>query len=65
MDANLRWQSGLIAVYTMPASAEGDEKPKRRRTYTRKKESADSGEQADGVMKTLARGADEVVAEAE
>ena len=37
-----------------------DEKPRRRRTYTRKKDAED-----DGVMKTLARGADEVVAEAD
>ena len=48
------------------ASAEDGEKPKRRRSYSRKKEAeADSVEEADGVMKTLARGTDEVVAEAE
>ena len=48
------------------ASAEDAPKPKRRRTYARKKDaSAESVDEADGVMKTLARGADEVVAEAE
>ena len=42
------------------------EKPKRRRTYSRKKEATpDVSDDADGVMKTLARGADEVVAEAD
>ena len=42
------------------------EKPKRRRTYSRKKEATpEVADDADGVMKTLARGADEVVAEAE
>lgn len=42
------------------------EKPKRRRTYARKKETpADVGDEADGVMKTLARGADEIIAEVE
>ncbi|MEL7539839.1 MAG: DUF4167 domain-containing protein [Pseudomonadota bacterium] len=41
------------------------ETPKRR-TYARKKDApADTQEEADGVMKTLARGSDEVVAEAE
>ena len=50
------------------ASADDDaaEKPKRRRTYNRKKDTAvDAAEEADGVMKTLARGTDEVIAEAE
>ncbi len=47
------------------ASAEAAEKPKRRRNYTRKKDVAEAPEEADGVMKTLARGTDEVVAEAE
>ncbi len=48
------------------AVADGGEKPKRRRTYSRKKEAApEAVEEADGVMKTLARGTDEVVAEAE
>lgn len=49
------------------ASADAEaEKPKRRRTYSRKKEApADAVDEADGVMKTLARGSDEVVAEAE
>ena len=49
------------------ASADAEaEKPKRRRTYSRKKESpAEAVDEADGVMKTLARGSDEVVAEAE
>ena len=41
------------------------ERPKRR-SYARKKEGpAETPEEADGVMKTLARGSDEVVAEAE
>ncbi|MCR9223810.1 MAG: DUF4167 domain-containing protein [Hyphomonas sp.] len=54
------------APEAIEASTEDDEKPKRRRTYNRKKDAApDAGEEADGVMKTLARGADEVVAEAE
>lgn len=52
-----------------PVEASADteaEKPKRRRTYARKKEApADTVDEADGVMKTLARGSDEVVAEAE
>lgn len=54
------------APEAVEASTEDSEKPKRRRTYNRKKD-AESGvsEEADGVMKTLARGADEVVAEAE
>jgi hypothetical protein len=48
------------------ASAEDGEKPKRRRSYARKKDAApEAVEEADGVMKTLARGTDEVVAEAE
>jgi len=48
------------------ASAEDGEKPKRRRSYERKKDTAaETPEEADGVMKTLARGTDEVVAEAE
>ncbi|MEL6860677.1 MAG: DUF4167 domain-containing protein [Pseudomonadota bacterium] len=48
------------------ASADAEEQPKRRRTYNRKKEApVESVEEADGVMKTLARGSDEVVAEAE
>lgn len=48
------------------AAAESEEKPRRRRSYSRKKEAAtDTVEEADGVMKTLARGSDEVVAEAE
>ncbi|MEL6726331.1 MAG: DUF4167 domain-containing protein [Pseudomonadota bacterium] len=42
------------------------EQPKRRRNYARKKEApVEASEEADGVMKTLARGADEVTAEAE
>ncbi|MEP1144767.1 MAG: DUF4167 domain-containing protein [Henriciella sp.] len=42
------------------------EKPKRRRSYARKKEApVEATDEADGVMKTLARGADEIVAEAE
>lgn len=51
-----------------PAEASDDaptERPKRR-TYARKKDApAEATEEADGVMKTLARGSDEVVAEAE
>ena len=51
---------------TDSASEDTAEKPKRRRTYSRKKDApVDAVEEADGVMKTLARGADEVVAEAE
>ena len=43
-----------------------DERPKRRRTYARKKDDAtDAAEESEGVMKTLARGSDEIVAEAE
>lgn len=54
------------APEAVEASTEDSEKPKRRRTYNRKKEAEpDVSEEADGVMKTLARGADEVVAEAE
>ena len=45
------------------SDAPSEEKPKRRRTYSRKKEA--SAEESDGVMKTLARGTDEIVAEAE
>ena len=45
------------------SEASPEDKPKRRRTYSRKKEA--SAEESDGVMKTLARGADEIVAEAE
>lgn len=42
------------------------EKPKRRRAYARKKEApVEAVDEADGVMKTLARGSDEVIAEAE
>lgn len=42
------------------------EKPKRRRSYARKKEApVEAVDEADGVMKTLARGSDEVIAEAE
>ena len=56
-----------------PVEASADteaEKPKRRRTYSRKKETpaeapAEAVDEADGVMKTLARGSDEVVADAE
>ena len=41
------------------------ERPKRR-TYARKKDApTEAADEADGVMKTLARGSDEVVAEAE
>ena len=51
---------------SVEAAADADEKPKRRRTYARKKDATpEASEEADGVMKTLARGADEVVAEAE
>jgi len=55
------------AVEAADAPAEADaEKPKRRRTYARKTETpAESVDEADGVMKTLARGSDEVIAEAE
>ncbi len=50
----------------LEATEEGAEKPKRRRSYSRKKDTpVEAVEEADGVMKTLARGADEVVAEAE
>ncbi|MEO1643035.1 MAG: hypothetical protein AAFR74_06825, partial [Pseudomonadota bacterium] len=46
---------------TSSADAEG-EKPKRRRSYSRKSEAAEE----DGVMKTLSRGAEsEAVAEAD
>lgn len=42
------------------------EKPKRRRTYARKSEApVEPVDEADGVMKTIARGSDEVIAEAE
>ena len=42
------------------------EKPKRRRTYARKKDApVEAVDEADGVMKTLARGSDEIIAEAE
>ena len=48
------------------ASAEDAPKPKRRRTYARKQEApAEAVDEADGVMKTLSRGTDEVIAEAE
>ena len=48
------------------AAEAGQEAPKRRRTYSRKKaEASGPVEDSDGVMKTLARGSDEVVAEAE
>ncbi|MEO1659842.1 MAG: DUF4167 domain-containing protein [Pseudomonadota bacterium] len=54
------------AAEGVEASAEEAPKPKRRRTYSRKKEaSAESVDEADGVMKTLSRGTDEVIAEAE
>ena len=48
------------------AAETSEEAPKRRRSYTRKSaEPSDSVEESDGVMKTLARGSDEVIAEAE
>jgi len=53
----------------MPEEAAADaseEAPKRRRSYSRKAaEPSESVEESDGVMKTLARGTDEVIAEAE
>ncbi|MEO0606762.1 MAG: DUF4167 domain-containing protein [Pseudomonadota bacterium] len=50
----------------LQADADEAEKPKRRRTYNRKKETpVETAEETDGVMKTLARGTDEVIAEAE
>jgi hypothetical protein len=54
---------GDAAPVAETSDAAAEEKPKRRRTYSRKKEA--SAEESDGVMKTLARGADEIVAEAE
>lgn len=57
---------GSAEVEAVDAGEDGAEKPKRRRSYSRKKEAPiEAVEEADGVMKTLARGADEVVAEAE
>ena len=60
---------GDDATAPEPAQALADteaEKPKRRRTYARKKEApVETVDEADGVMKTLARGSDEIVAEAE
>lgn len=54
---------------TAPEDAVADaseDAPKRRRSYARKKtDASDSVEESDGVMKTLARGSDEVIAEAE
>jgi len=49
---------------TVDATAEADEKPKRRRTYARKKPT-DAADESEGVMKTLARGSDEIIAEAD
>ena len=57
---------GADASEVVSAAAEIDEKPKRRRSPARKKPAeSDAAEESDGVMKTLARGADEIVAEAE
>ena len=60
---------GDDAAAPEPAEASADasaEKPKRRRTYARKKDApAETVDEADGVMKTLARGSDEIIAEAE
>lgn len=52
---------------TEEAAADANEEaPKRRRSYARKKpEASETVEESDGVMKTLARGSDEVIAEAE
>ena len=48
------------------AAETSEEAPKRRRSYTRKTaEPSEAVEESDGVMKTLARGSDEVIAEAE
>lgn len=55
------------APESIEASADAEaEKPKRRRTPARKKHTpAEAVDEAEGVMKTLARGSDEVIAEAE
>ena len=54
----------MASVEPAEASADTAEKPKRRRTYNRKKSDAsDAAEESDGVMKTLARGTDEVIAD--
>ena len=51
---------------SIEAADDGGEKPKRRRSYARKADApVEAVEEADGVMKTLARGTDEVIAEAE
>ena len=56
-------ESDEAAPVAEASEAASEDKPKRRRTYSRKKEA--SADESDGVMKTLARGADEIVAEAE
>lgn len=63
-----REDAGEDAAETDSVDAADDdgEKPRRRRSYARKADAAiEAVEEADGVMKTLARGTDEVIAEAE
>ena len=51
---------------SVEAADDDGEKPRRRRSYARKADAAiEAVEEADGVMKTLARGTDEVIAEAD
>lgn len=63
-----REDAGEDAAETDSVDAADDdgEKPRRRRSYARKADAAiEAVEEADGVMKTLARGTDEVIAEAD
>ena len=62
--ADTAGSDGAETPGTVDAATEADEKPKRRRTYARKKPT-DAADESEGVMKTLARGSDEIIAEAD